>query len=195
MEIRKKVFGEEHPAYATVLDNLANLYQDLGQYTKAERFPRRQSLEIRKRSLGPSYSTYATGLVNLAGLYKKTGSMTRPSRSYLEAIEIDLKTLGEMHPADDTPTLNNLAVSYVDMERYAGRQKSLYRKAIEIRERAFGETDHGAAASMGGLARVRSLSGDDATAAKLYHEVLGSTPSHCRSCIAWVVRSPSSSGS
>ena len=41
LEIRKKVLGEEHPDYATSLNNLAELYCAMGAYDRAEPLYRR----------------------------------------------------------------------------------------------------------------------------------------------------------
>ena len=50
-EIRKQTLGEQHPAYAVSLNDLANLYFDLGDTTRAEPLLR-QSLQIKKNALG-----------------------------------------------------------------------------------------------------------------------------------------------
>ena len=50
--------GENHPDYATSLNNLAVLYQARGDYAKAEPL-HRQALEIRKRVLGENHPDYA----------------------------------------------------------------------------------------------------------------------------------------
>ena len=50
------VLGEEHPDYATSLNNLACLYNSMGEYAKAEPLYR-QALEIRKRVLGEEHPT------------------------------------------------------------------------------------------------------------------------------------------
>ena len=58
MEIHKKVLGEEHPDYATSLDNLSSLYYGMGEYSQAEPLLR-QALAIRKKVLGEEHLTSA----------------------------------------------------------------------------------------------------------------------------------------
>ena len=72
LEIRKKALGEEHPDYATSLNNLAALYHAMGAYDRAEPLYR-QALEIRKKALGEEHPDYATSLNNLAALYRRDG--------------------------------------------------------------------------------------------------------------------------
>ncbi len=59
LEIKKKALGEDHPDYALGLNNLATLYQDMGDYARAEPLFR-QALEIRKKALGEDHPDYAT---------------------------------------------------------------------------------------------------------------------------------------
>ena len=67
LEIRKKVLGELHPAYADSLNNLAGLYDSQGDYARAEPLYK-QALQIRKKVLGELHPAYANSLNNLAGL-------------------------------------------------------------------------------------------------------------------------------
>ena len=64
----EEALGEDHPDYATSLNNLAVLYQAMGDYARAEPLLR-QAMEIRKQALGEDHPDYATSLNNLAGLY------------------------------------------------------------------------------------------------------------------------------
>ena len=50
LAIRKKVLGGFHPDYATNLNNLANLYHEMGEYTKAELLHRQAPRRSGRRS-------------------------------------------------------------------------------------------------------------------------------------------------
>ena len=63
----KSRLGENHPAYASSLNNLAALYYSQGKYTEAEPLYI-QALELRKSILGENYPPYAVSLNNLAQL-------------------------------------------------------------------------------------------------------------------------------
>jgi tetratricopeptide (TPR) repeat protein len=51
MEIRQVQFGENHPEYASSLNNLASLYHSMGRFADAEPLYR-QAMEIRQLQLG-----------------------------------------------------------------------------------------------------------------------------------------------
>ena len=74
--IRKKSLGEQHPAFAQSLNNLALLYNTVGKYAKAEPLLKR-ALAIRKDVLGEQHPAYANSLHNLAGLYGDMGEDDR----------------------------------------------------------------------------------------------------------------------
>jgi len=54
LEIRKRVLGKRHPAYAESLDNLAALYDSQGEYARAEPLYQK-ALEIRQQVLGDGF--------------------------------------------------------------------------------------------------------------------------------------------
>jgi tetratricopeptide (TPR) repeat protein len=64
-EIDRKALGENHPAYATSLNNLAYLYQSQGDYARAESLYR-QATETYKKALGENHPAYAKSLNSLA---------------------------------------------------------------------------------------------------------------------------------
>jgi CHAT domain-containing protein len=68
LEITLKALGENHPSYATSLNNVAFLYYAMGDYARAEPL-HKQAIEIRRRALGENHPDYAQSLNNLAGLY------------------------------------------------------------------------------------------------------------------------------
>ncbi len=76
----KAALGENHPDYAQSLNNLASLYEAMGDYAKAEPLYR-QALEIRKRALGENHPDFAESLSNLARCTRPWVITRRPSRS------------------------------------------------------------------------------------------------------------------
>ena len=69
--ILETALGPAHPEVATILTNLALLYQDQGQYAAAEPLYKR-ALAIEEKALGPDHPEVATTLNNLASLYRAT---------------------------------------------------------------------------------------------------------------------------
>ncbi|MCX7426882.1 MAG: tetratricopeptide repeat protein, partial [Planctomycetia bacterium] len=64
IEIFREVLGEQHPDFATSLNNLAELYRSMGRYEQSEPLCR-QALEIRRQVLGEQHPDFATSLNNL----------------------------------------------------------------------------------------------------------------------------------
>jgi tetratricopeptide (TPR) repeat protein len=55
MEITKKIFGEQHPNYATTLNNLAAHNDNIGKYDEAIRLTN-IAIEIKKKTIGEENS-------------------------------------------------------------------------------------------------------------------------------------------
>ena len=83
MEIYRTALGEQHPSYATSLNNLAGLYDAMGRHAEAEPLCK-QAMEIRRTALGERHPDYATSLNNLAKLYRRDGP-SRRGRAALQA--------------------------------------------------------------------------------------------------------------
>jgi len=138
LEIRKAVLGEKHPRYALGLNNLANLYREMGDYAKDEPLFR-QALAIRKAVLGEQHPDYAHSLHDLAERYRWMGDYAKAEPLYRQALAIRKQTLGEQHP-DYAASLNNLAVVYRDMGDYVRAEELLRRSLIITQKKS--EPDH-----------------------------------------------------
>ena len=103
-------FGPDHSTTATLLNNLATLYQAQGRYSEAEQLHRR-ALVIFEKTLGPEHLHVATSLDNLAGLYRSQGKYAEAEPLYKRSLAIREKALGPEHP-DVATSLNNLAGLY-----------------------------------------------------------------------------------
>jgi tetratricopeptide (TPR) repeat protein len=66
--IVERTLGRDHSSVATILNNLAQLYNRQGLYNRVEPLHKR-ALEIRERVLGEDHPDVATSLNNLAQLY------------------------------------------------------------------------------------------------------------------------------
>ena len=66
--VLKAALGEQHPAYAASLNNLADLYAETGAVEKAEPLYL-QAMSVRKAALGEQHPDYAASLSNLACPY------------------------------------------------------------------------------------------------------------------------------
>ncbi|MBL0131657.1 MAG: tetratricopeptide repeat-containing protein [Chitinophagaceae bacterium] len=88
--IRKKTVGENHPDYARGLNNMAVLYDLMGQYEIAKMLYV-QAIEIRKKTLGENHPDYAYSLINLAATLDNMGEKEQSEQFLLQAREIKKK--------------------------------------------------------------------------------------------------------
>ena len=101
LEITKQALGENHPDYATSLNNLAVLYVEMGDYAKAEPLCR-QALEIQQGSAGRKSPRLCRQPEQPGRRCTMTWATTpRPSRSTRQALE-DRKA---SHWAKNIPTM------------------------------------------------------------------------------------------
>ena len=161
--------GEEHPDYATLLNNLAGLYESQGKYEKAEPLHQR-SLEIREKALGPDHPSVGTSLNNLAGLYESQGKYEKAEPLYQRSLEISEKALGPDHP-DVGTSLNNLAGLYESQGKYE-KAEPLYQRSLEIREKALGPDHPSVGTSLNNLAYLYKSQGKYEKAEPLYQRAL-----------------------
>ena len=70
MELKKQLLGENHPSTANSLNNLANLYWDIGRYDEAELLFI-QAVNVAKRVLGESHPHTMIYQENLESLPRK----------------------------------------------------------------------------------------------------------------------------
>jgi CHAT domain-containing protein/Tfp pilus assembly protein PilF len=149
VERARAVLSAEHPATATLMNNLAGLYQDMGQYARAEPLYQR-SLEIHEAKLGKDHPDVATSLNNLATLYHNRGQYARAEPLFKRSLAIKEAKLGKDHP-DVALALNNLAVLYKAMGQYA-KAEPLYQRSLGIREAQLGKDHPEVAQSLNNLA-------------------------------------------
>ena len=107
LAIYEKAAGPEHPAVATLLNNLGQVSKVQGRYAEAEPLIRR-SLAIREKVLGPDHPDVARSLNNLADLYERRGRHRRRT-AVQRALSIRERAVGADHP-DTAISANNLAL-------------------------------------------------------------------------------------
>ena len=110
LAIYEKAAGPEHPAVATLLNNLGQVDKVQGRYAEAEPLIKR-SLAIREKVLGRDHPDVARSLNNLADLYERQGRLADAEPLYQRARAIRESALGADHP-DLAISLNNLALLY-----------------------------------------------------------------------------------
>ncbi|HYG04300.1 MAG TPA: CHAT domain-containing tetratricopeptide repeat protein [Chryseosolibacter sp.] len=124
--------------YSNAINDLGNLYKEIGDYGKSERYLR-DAADIRKTNVGETHELYGISLNNLGSLYEQLGDYERAADHYEEAISIWQKKLGNTHPLIANGA-NNLAGLFV---KYQGYEKAVqyYQIALAICEKVYGQ-DH-----------------------------------------------------
>ena len=162
-------FGDDHPAVATSLNNLASLYESQGRYKKAEPMYV-QSLALRRKLLGEDHPDVADSLNGLALLYHYQGRYEEAEPLYMKGLEITRKLLNEDH-LDVAAILNNLAGLYKMQGRYE-EAEPLYIKGLEVKLKLLGEDHPNIAISLHNLAGLYASQGRYEEAEPLYIQAI-----------------------
>jgi nucleoside phosphorylase/tetratricopeptide (TPR) repeat protein len=120
LTLRKELFGEEHLAVATTLNNLGNLYGSMGDRSRfklALSFYSR-SKAIRERLLTPPHPHLANSLNNLGWIYLNLEWFKMSEAPLLSALEMWEELYGPHH-AEVRITLKNLKRLYLSTHRDA----------------------------------------------------------------------------
>jgi tetratricopeptide (TPR) repeat protein len=170
MPSAENIYGKDGKGTVVILNNLALLYQDLGQYAKAESLYQR-ILRIPEAKRTKSHPKVALTLSNLAELYRRMGLYADAEPLLRRSLEMYEADVGKNH-IDAVPAVTNLASLYRDMGQY-GKAEPLYRRSLEIREARL-ERDHPKVAlSLYNLARFyHYYMGEYAKAEPLYQRSL-----------------------
>ena len=150
-EIHKREQGENAPAYAAAIDNLAQLLNATNRPDEAEPLMRR-ALAIGEASFGKDHPNVASSLNNLALLLQDTNRPGEAEPLMRRALAIDEASLGRDHP-NIAIRLNNLAILLHTTNR-PDEAEPLMRRALAIREASLGKDHPKVASSLGNLARL-----------------------------------------
>ncbi len=129
MAIRKRTLGEQSPAYAASLKDLADFYLQRKRFTEAETYYNQAIAVIRTR-YGERHPAYASALNNLAILYEQNNQSTQAQEYYTTSLSIIQETLGNKHPSY-AKALNNLALFYEAEKQYT-KAETHYKEAIQV---------------------------------------------------------------
>ena len=128
--------GENHPDYATSLNNLAGLYSDMGDYAKAEPLFR-QALEITKRALGENHPDYAMVSDQPGTLYYSQGQLAAAEQSLSQGLTVLTRWTQGARRSRRTPAHRLLAAqgralnAYLSVAPAAGiKTEEIYRHVL-----------------------------------------------------------------
>lgn len=157
LDTRKTLLGEDHVAYATLLQQLAFLYRDQGADATAEPLYE-QVVAIRKRIFGEHHPDFASSLSHLGIVCWHREKYARAEQLFRQALEIDRQTRGPTDASCAT-CLSNLAGVHEDQGDYTKAER-YFREALEILRQSAGENSSLYATCLGNLAGLYSKCGD-----------------------------------
>ncbi len=169
LDMAQKSLGPEHPAVATIFNNLAELLKQQGKYAAADSLIRR-SLAIYSKAHGPTHRYVAASLNNLADLLRSQGQLSAAEPLYRRSLAIYEQALGPDHP-DVATVLNNLAV-LLSRRGQSAKVEPLYRRALSITEKNLGANHPDVALRLNNLAALLGDQGQYSAADSLYRRAL-----------------------
>ena len=142
-------YGENSEQYVTIIGNLAETYQLLGKYQKAE------SIYLQVIDICEKHSMKSDSLIannNLGVIYLAQQDYTKALSTFNEVLAIKEKMLGKNHP-DTTSMMNNIAYIYALQGQYT-KAEEFYKRAIKIRHNALGENNRENGTTFNNLAQL-----------------------------------------
>jgi tetratricopeptide (TPR) repeat protein len=167
--IAERALGENSPSIATILSNLADVYEAQHRYAQAEPLHKR-AVAIREKALGPNHPDVAMSISELAAMYWRQGRYPEAEPLLKRALAIREKALAPDNP-DVATSLNNLGALYERQGRY-GDAELLYKRALAIREKVLGPDHPDVANSLNNLALLYKVQSRYADAEPLYKRAL-----------------------
>jgi tetratricopeptide (TPR) repeat protein len=166
--IRERVLGSQHADTARSLNNLALIYQDLGDYSTARTlFERALSIHT---EVGSVPQEVATTMGNLAAVLNDLGAPDEAEALYKQALEIRTQVFGPDHP-QTADALNNLAIQLHIQKRY-DQARPLYERALEIYRNAYDSAHPATARTLHNLGELLADQGDYGQARHYYEQAL-----------------------
>jgi CHAT domain-containing protein/Tfp pilus assembly protein PilF len=145
---------EKNPAsrdYAGALNNLAQLYGDVGRDAEAEPMLKR-AIAVMEKAVGLDSGEIAPELTNLAALYQRQERYAEAEPMFKRALALREKSLPPGHP-DIGQALNNLATQYEKTGRHSDSEP-LFKRALALYEKAAGPEHPAVATLLNNLGQV-----------------------------------------
>ena len=157
LDIRLKLFGEEHPSTANSYHNLGTTQHSLGNFNAALD-SKQHALDIRLKLFGEEHADTANSYHNLGTTQHSLGNFNAALDSKQHALDIRLKLFGEEH-AVTADSYHNLGTTQHSLGNFNAALDSEQR-ALDIRLKLFGEEHPDTAASYHNLGAIQHSLGN-----------------------------------
>jgi len=168
-EVIAEAIRENDKSVATLLSNLGQAYDMLGDYPNVIRWTEK-ALLIDIEIFGENSSRVATMTNNLGEAYRALGEYEKAIEFYNHALDIDRKTLGENHP-QIAIYINNLGGAYKSLGQYE-KAIEFYNRALDIDRKNFGENHPNVAYRYNNLGAAYRALGEYEKAIEFYNRAL-----------------------
>lgn len=138
LEIRKRLYGPDHPQIAAGKNNLASLYREQGKVDQLVPMLE-DALRIWRGAFGEDHPSVGFAYTNLGQAYVAHNQFAEAEPLYRKGIEITEKRLGATHP-EVASAYRNLGDLFHRQGKLQGAEK-LYLHAVAILENSLG-ADH-----------------------------------------------------
>ena len=167
--IQEKVLGIGHPDTTVTYNNIANIYENQGDYAKALEWCQ-NNLKNCEKVFGIEHLNTASAYNNIALIYSRQGDFDKALEWHQEALSIYEKVLGREHLYTAT-AYNNIALIYFRQADYA-KALEWQQKDLEICEKVLGDEHPDTATTYNNIARVYENQGDFTKALEWYQKAL-----------------------
>ncbi|CAF3699095.1 unnamed protein product [Rotaria sp. Silwood1] len=133
LEIKRKIFPEDHPSLALTYNNIGLAYNNMNDYLKALNSYEKAN-KIYEKSVPPNHPDLATSYNNIGTVYYNMCHYSKALEFYDNALKIREKVLPSNHPSLAT-SYNNIGLMYKNMGGYS-KALEFYEKAHQIKEKA-----------------------------------------------------------
>lgn len=169
LAIRKKLFGNTHPKYASSLSEMAYLQQKKGNFAKAESLYKR-AITIEKDSFGNNDEHTAEALAGLASALSRQGKFGVADSIYNKALDVQQRVL-QPDNFKIANTLSNWALTLRHLGNFE-KAKKMDLKALAIWQKNYGEVHPLILEGLNNLAIITEKMGDFAAADSFYQKAL-----------------------
>jgi tetratricopeptide (TPR) repeat protein/tRNA A-37 threonylcarbamoyl transferase component Bud32 len=170
LAIQERILEPNDAAIAGTLAQVANVAIYRGNVAAAEAHLRR-SLEVRQRALGPGDTLTAVSHMGYGSVLRRGGHPAKAEREFREALIIFERAHGTDHP-QVAHALLQIAYLLADNDARAEEAEPLFRRALGIRRRLYGDGSPWVGNTLHDLSEFLSTRGDYVQAVTLAREYL-----------------------
>ena len=164
--IRQRALGVDHPAVASIMNNLATIYHNQGLFDDAER-NYTSAIRIWEESKDPNVTSARS---NLATLYFEQGNYLK-AQPLLESVLRETQKQAAVDLGSLSSSFNNLALLYSRQGFYEGAEP-YFKRALSLREEVLGEEHPDVASTLDNLGTLYFATGRYELAEPLFERAL-----------------------